>query len=82
MGIQTANKNDEILLLKTNLTEFQNIKMEKLQKWIEMYGLLPNKRFKSIDEFRMPNLNFDFMRRIDEMRGLSFTNPNRNQTSL
>lgn len=42
-----------------------------------MYGILPNKRLKSIDEFRMPNLNFDFMRRINQMRGLSFTNPNR-----
>lgn len=82
MGIETANNNDQILLLKTNLTQFQNIRIEKIEKWIEMYSKLPNKKLRYFDEFKMPVLNFEYLRELNEMNGLFFNNTQINQSKI
>lgn len=43
-----------------------------------MYSKLPNKKLKYFDQFKMPDLNFDFTRYFNEMKGLYFTNPQKN----
>ena len=35
---------------------------------------MPNKKLDNIDKFSMPNLDFDYSREINDLKGLSFAN--------
>lgn len=39
-----------------------------------MYSKLPNKKLRYFDEFKMPVLNFEYLRELNEMNGLFFNN--------
>ena len=49
---------------------------------LEFYDNQPNQKLGINDKFAMPNLEFDYTRILNEMRGLTFTHPNARNCSI
>lgn len=56
--------------------------IDKVLKLIDMYEKMPNLRFRKIDMFAMPVLDFNFTRNYPEMIGLKFSNPGYNNSVI
>ena len=78
----SKNKKDEILLLRSANSDIKLFSIDKVLKLIDMYEKMPNLRFRKIDMFAMPVLDFNFTRNYPEMIGLKFSNPGYNNSVI
>lgn len=75
IGIETDNSEDEILLWKTNQTEVNSAKFNKILSSIELFSQMPSIKISKIDKFQMPVIDVDYSRRYSDLAKLRFSNP-------
>ncbi len=74
MGIKINNDVDEMLMWKTNRTEINTMKIDKVIQAFDMFYNLPNLKFSRIDKFAMPVVDLDYTRSYKELIGLNLAN--------